>query len=61
MIKIGGWFDTTVRELYEMLYQNDSEYLFDSTKFAKAFDFTPTSYAEGIRITTTASRAILHQ
>jgi hypothetical protein len=30
MIKIGGWFDTTVRELYEMLYQNDSEYLFDS-------------------------------
>jgi hypothetical protein len=40
-----------------MLYQSDSEYLFDSTKFAKAFDFTPTSYAEGIRITTTASKA----
>jgi hypothetical protein len=52
MLKIGGWFDTTIHELHEVLCQYDSEYLFDSTKFAKKFDFTPTSYAEGIRMTT---------
>lgn len=49
MIKFGGWFDSNVREIYEMLYQYDSEYLFDSTKFAKAFNFQATSCAEGIR------------
>ncbi len=31
-----------------MLYQYDSEYLFDSTKFTTTFGFTPTVYAEGI-------------
>jgi nucleoside-diphosphate-sugar epimerase len=49
LIKLGGWFDGNVREIYEMLYQYDSEYLFDSTKFAKAFNFEPSPYAEGIR------------
>ena len=53
IIKIIGWFDKTIGETYEMLYQSDSEYLFDSTKFSKAFGFEPTSYAEGIRITST--------
>jgi nucleoside-diphosphate-sugar epimerase len=51
MLRVIGWFDKTVGESYEMLYQNDSEYLFDSTKFSKTFDCEPTSYAEGIRIT----------
>lgn len=51
MIKLAGWFDTTIGELYEMLYQNDSDYLFDSTKFEKAFNFEPVSYSDGIRIT----------
>jgi hypothetical protein len=41
MLKLAGWFDTTVRESYEMLYQSEYEYLFDSTKFAKAFNFQP--------------------
>jgi nucleoside-diphosphate-sugar epimerase len=49
MLKIAGWFDKTIAESYEMLYQSDSEYLFDSTKFAKAFGFEPTPYAEGVR------------
>jgi hypothetical protein len=31
-----------------MLYQYDVEYLFDASKFAAAFDFAATSYAEGI-------------
>jgi nucleoside-diphosphate-sugar epimerase len=54
MVKIGGWFDTTVRELYEMLYQNEYEYLFDSSKFNNAFGFKPTPYEEGIRQTAEA-------
>ncbi len=48
IVKIGGWFDTTIRELGEMLYQNHHDYRFDSTKFAQAFDFRPTPYAERI-------------
>jgi nucleoside-diphosphate-sugar epimerase len=51
LIKMAGWFDSDIRELYEMLYQSDSEYIFDSTKFSKSFSFEPTSYAEGIRRT----------
>jgi len=54
LIKIAGFFDSDVRESYEMLYQSDSEYLFDSTKFSKAFGFQPTSCAEGIRATALA-------
>ena len=33
-----------------MLYQNDSPYLFDSSKYAQAFGFAGTPYAEGIRV-----------
>lgn len=51
MVKMVGWFDPIVREVYEMLYQNDSPYLFDSTKYAQAFGFTGTPYADGIRAT----------
>ena len=50
MLKVAGWFDKTIAESYEMLYQSDSEYLFDSTKFARAFHVEPTAYAEGVRI-----------
>lgn len=51
MLKIVGWFNHDVAELHEMLYQNDSPYLFDSTKFERAFHFTPTPYAVGIKQT----------
>jgi len=40
LIKIAGWFDTTIRELYEMLYQYEFDYIFDSTKFDRASDFS---------------------
>jgi len=49
MVRLGGLFDKTVSELYEMLYQYQYEYLFDSSKFEKAFQFSPTAYREGIR------------
>lgn len=51
MIQMLGVFNKILKESAEMLYQNDSDYLFDSTKFEKAFNFSPTSYEEGIRIT----------
>jgi nucleoside-diphosphate-sugar epimerase len=55
VLKIAGWFDTATRELYEMLYQYDYEYLFDSTKFEKAFGFEATGYSAGIRATVEAT------
>jgi nucleoside-diphosphate-sugar epimerase len=48
MLGVAGWFDTTIRELYEMLYQYEFDYVFDSTKFMQAFHFQPTSYPEGV-------------
>jgi nucleoside-diphosphate-sugar epimerase len=51
MLKAAGWFDGTVRESYEMLYQNASPYLFDSSKYAREVGFSGTSYEEGIRVT----------
>jgi nucleoside-diphosphate-sugar epimerase len=54
MLWVAGWFDTTVRELYEMLYQYELDYVFDSTKFTNAFRFQPTSYAEGVHRTAQA-------
>jgi nucleoside-diphosphate-sugar epimerase len=57
LIKIGGFFNSDVRESYEMLYQSDSAYVFDSSKFTKAFGQEPTSYAEGIRCTASACKA----
>jgi nucleoside-diphosphate-sugar epimerase len=54
MIWLGGLFDSTTKELYEMLYQYEFDYLFDSSKFETAYRFLPTSYAEGIKATANA-------
>ena len=51
MIRLVGLINSDVRESYEMLYQSASPYLFDSSKFANAFGFAGTPYAEGIRAT----------
>ncbi len=48
MLRVAGWFKPEIAESYEMLYQSDSPYLFDSTKFAKEFGFAGTPYAGGI-------------
>lgn len=57
MLRLAGWFNPMVRELYEMLYQNDSPYIFDSSKYARAFGFAGTPYSEGIKQTAAACRA----
>lgn len=51
MIKVSGLFMPIMKEMYEMLYQNELAYVFDSTKFEKHFHFTPTSYEDGIKAT----------
>ena len=51
VVRIVGWFNPVVGEVYEMLYQNDSPYLFDSTKYARAFGYAGTPYAEGVQAT----------
>jgi nucleoside-diphosphate-sugar epimerase len=51
VLRVVGWINPQVRESYEMLYQSDSPYLFDSSKFAREFGFAGTPYPESIRIT----------
>ena len=51
MLRAAGIFDRTTYEIAEMLYQNEYDYIFDSSKFEKAFDVHPTSYADGVRQT----------
>jgi nucleoside-diphosphate-sugar epimerase len=51
LVGIIGLFVPVMKELGEMLYQNEFPYVFDSSKFEKAFQFKPTPYEEGIRRT----------
>ncbi|HET9001668.1 MAG TPA: NAD-dependent epimerase/dehydratase family protein [bacterium] len=60
VIRIAGWFNPLVAESYEMLYQSDSPYLFDSSKFARELGFAGTTYADGIRTTAASSKRDAH-
>jgi nucleoside-diphosphate-sugar epimerase len=51
IIGLLGVFMRLMYEMKEMLYQYDSDYVFDSSKFNEAFNFQPTSYKEGFEIT----------
>jgi nucleoside-diphosphate-sugar epimerase len=51
MLKLLGLFNPIIKESVEMMYQNEYDYIFDSSKFEKAFGLKPTSYQEGIRET----------
>ena len=37
-----------------MMYQNDRDYFFDSSKFNNRFSFTPMGYAQGVKQTVAA-------
>lgn len=50
LIKVLGIFMPVMREFPEMIYQNEEDYIFDSTKFEKRFGITATSPKDGIRI-----------
>lgn len=49
MVRFMGLFMPVMRELGEMLYQYDRDYVFDSSKFERAYNFQPTSYQDGVR------------
>lgn len=51
MIRLAGLFLKPIKESYEMLYQNEADYLFDSSKFEHHFGMQPTSYEAGIATT----------
>jgi hypothetical protein len=41
MLNIIGLFIPELKEFPEMMYQNEMDYIFDSTKFEKKFDLAP--------------------
>lgn len=49
MVQVLGLFNSIMKEFVEMLYQYDRDYVFDSSKFEKAYDFKPTSYLDGVK------------
>jgi nucleoside-diphosphate-sugar epimerase len=51
VISVMGVVNTQMREVAEMLYQYEADYVFDSSKFEERFSFSPTSYALGIEET----------
>ena len=51
MLKFAGLFEKTASESVEMFYQYENEYIFDSSKFNNFFNYSPTSYFEGIKET----------
>ncbi|MGC1392512.1 MAG: NAD-dependent epimerase/dehydratase family protein [Bacteroidales bacterium] len=51
LIKILGIFIPVLKEMPEMMYQYDRDYIFDSSKFEKRFNFKITPYQVGVRNT----------
>ncbi|MGW8316578.1 MAG: NAD-dependent epimerase/dehydratase family protein [Bacteroidales bacterium] len=49
MLRLLGIFVPVMKEMVEMLYQYDRDYVFNSNKFEKSFDLVPTSYQTGIK------------
>jgi nucleoside-diphosphate-sugar epimerase len=48
ILRLVGCLNSDVRATYEMLYQYDSPYVFDSGKFSRACGVPPTPYRAGI-------------
>ena len=51
LIRVLGLFIPIMKEMPEMMYQYDRDYYFDSSKFENRFNFRPTTYREGIKLT----------
>jgi len=48
-VKILGLFIPYMKEAYEMRYQANRDFFFDSSKFEKYFNFKPTTYQDGVK------------
>lgn len=57
LMGILGIFVPVMKEFKEMAYQNDRDYFFDSSKFEKRFDLTPTPPEQAIREVVVALKA----
>ena len=57
MLRAGGVFDRGVKELDEMLYQYEHDYVFDSEKIERELELMPTPYEQGIIDTVERRRA----
>ncbi len=51
-----GLFVPFMKEMVEMMYQYDRDYVFDSSKFEKRFNVKPTGYQAGVRKTIAADQ-----
>ena len=50
LVQLMGLFNPLMKEMVEMMYQNNQDYYFDSTKFRQRFpDFKVTPYNEGVK------------
>jgi nucleoside-diphosphate-sugar epimerase len=56
IVRILGLFMPIMKELAEIMYQYDQDYVFHSGKFNKHFDFKPTDYQAGIQHVVNAAR-----
>lgn len=50
VLRVMGLFSPLIRELPEMLYQNEMDYFFDSTKFETRFGMTATPPQQGVKM-----------
>src|ERR1035437_6257988 len=48
-VRLAGYFVPFLKELFEMRYQFDRNYYFDSIKFEKYFKYSPTKYEVGVK------------
>lgn len=51
MVRLIGLFVPIMREMPEMMYQYDRDYVFNSDKFENQFGMHATPYPEGVRKT----------
>ena len=49
LVRIMGLFMPIMREMVEMMYQYEGDYIFDSTKFEQRFKVKPTEYLDGVK------------
>jgi len=57
VVRILGLLVPIMREMVEMVYEYDRDYVFDSSKFENRFGFEPTPYQEGIKKTIKTEKA----
>jgi nucleoside-diphosphate-sugar epimerase len=51
LVRTIGLFVPIMKEMVEMLYQNERPYWFDSSKFEQQYQYSPVDYERGIRET----------